>query len=131
MTSTIPTDAGHDWHSHVYFDADSVARAENLIAAMKQKFGPDVAPDAAIEYGRWHHRPVGPHPDFSIQLAYPDAMFAAVMGYLSLNRNGLVIFTHPVTGEDLHSQLCDHRDHAIWMGAVRPLKLAQFGGVDQ
>ena len=121
------TDAGHDWHSHVYFDADSAATAEALIAEMKVELGPD----AAIEYGRWHHRPVGPHPDFSIQLAYPATMFAAVMAYLSLHRNGLVIFTHPVTGEDLYSQLVDHRDHAIWMGAVRPLKLTQFGGVDQ
>ena len=58
------TDAGHDWHSHVYFDVDSAATAEALIAEMKVEFGPD----AAIEYGRWHHRPVGPHPDFSIQL---------------------------------------------------------------
>ena len=99
-------------------------------ALFRANAGPFPA-DAEIIYGRWHHRPVGPHPDFSIQLAFPHAQFAAVMVWLGQNRNGLTIFTHPVTGESDDAQLRDHRDHAIWMGAVRPLKLAQFGGVDQ
>lgn len=127
MTQISPSVVISGWHSHVYFDEDSTSRAEALIEGMKRDF----AQAFDIEYGRWHHRPVGPHPDFSIQIAYPNGRFAAVMGYLSLHRDGLVIFTHPVTGDDLHSQLCDHRDHAIWMGAVRPLKLSQFGGNDQ
>ena len=83
------------WHSHVYFDAVSHPRAEALVAAMQRHFGPK----ADITYGRWHHRPVGPHPDFSIQLAFPHAMFAAVIKFLALNRDGLTIFTHPNTGE--------------------------------
>ena len=33
------SDTGHDWHSHVYFDADSVTAAEALIAEMKIEFG--------------------------------------------------------------------------------------------
>jgi aromatic ring-cleaving dioxygenase len=36
----------------------------------------------------------------------------------------LVVFLHPLTGDEL----ADHRDHAIWMGALRPLKLSVFGG---
>jgi hypothetical protein len=32
----------------------------------------------------------------------------------------LVVFIHPITGNDL----VDHRDRAIWMGAVRPLDLS-------
>jgi DOPA 4,5-dioxygenase len=31
-----------------------------------------------------------------------------------------VVFIHPITGNDL----VDHRDRAIWMGAVRPLDLS-------
>ena len=115
------------WHSHIYFDADSHPRAEALVARMQDEFG-GAAP---ITYGRWHHRPVGPHPDFSIQLEYPHDLFAAVMGFLALRRDGLTIFTHPNTGEDAAAELRDHRDHAIWMGAVRPLKLSLFGGEDQ
>ena len=53
------------------------------------------------------------------------------MGFLALRRDGLTIFTHPNTGKDTASELRDHRDHAIWMGAVRPLKLSLFGGEDQ
>ena len=51
----------------------------------------------------------------------PDA-FAPVMTWLALNRDGLIVFAHPDTGHDLE----DHRDHAIWMGAMLPLKLDIF-----
>jgi len=127
MTDLTPA----SWHSHVYFDDDSHAAAVALIAAMQARFGADESGDGSIVFGRWHHRPVGPHPDFSIQIAYPHHRFAAVMGFLALNRRGLTIFTHPNTGEDTESELRDHRDHAIWMGAARPLKLSRFGGIDQ
>ena len=123
MTTLTPA----SWHSHVYFDAGSHAAAAALIAAMQAQFGGD----DTIVFGNWHHRPVGPHPDFSIQIEYPHEKFAAVMSFLALHRGGLTIFTHPNTGEDTDSELRDHRDHAIWMGAVRPLKLSRFGGVDQ
>ena len=94
---------------------------------MRRAFG-ETAP---ITYGRWHHKPVGPHPDCSIQLAYPHDLFAAVMAHLALRRDGLTIFTHPNTGTDRAAELRDHRDHAIWMGGVRPLRLSLFGGEDQ
>ena len=45
-----------DYHAHVYYDVDSRPRAEALRAAMEAEF------DQA-EFGRWHDRPVGPHPD--------------------------------------------------------------------
>ena len=111
------------WHSHVYFNTKSHPQADALVTLMHEHFGPD----ATITYGRWHHKPVGPHPDFSIQLEFPHGLFTEVMTFLSLNRNGLTIFSHPNTGDNL----LDHRDHAIWMGAVRPLKLSLFGDEDQ
>ena len=122
---TNPTPASS--HSHIYFDAASHPRAAALVADMKQAFGET----AAITYGRWHHRAVGPHPDFSIQLEYLHDLFAGVMAFMALWRNGLTIFTHPNTGEDAAAELREHRDHAIWMWAVRPLKLSLFGGEDQ
>ena len=123
MTDRTPP----SWHSHIYFDAESHPRAEALVERMRQAFGET----AAITYGRWHHKPVGPHPDFSIQLEFPHHLFAAVMAHLALRRDGLTTYTHRNTGEDTASELRDHRDHAIWMGAVRPLKLSLFGGEDQ
>jgi DOPA 4,5-dioxygenase len=72
--------------------------------------------------GRVHERPVGPHPDWSCQLAFEHEKFADVMLHLALHRDGLVIFTHPNTGNDL----ADHTRHAIWMGGIRELNVGMF-----
>jgi DOPA 4,5-dioxygenase len=37
-----------------------------------------------------------------------------------MNRDGLMVFVHPISD----NQLVDHRDRALWMGAVRPLDLS-------
>jgi DOPA 4,5-dioxygenase len=66
--------------------------------------------------------PVGPHPDWSCQLAFGPELIGEVLPWLALNRKGLVVFLHPDTGDDL----LDHTEHAIWMGAMRPLDLSIF-----
>ncbi|KAF1069847.1 MAG: hypothetical protein GAK45_00995 [Pseudomonas citronellolis] len=104
----------HSYHAHVYYDAGSLPRARALCEEAARRFG--------VTMGRLHERPVGPHPDWSCQLAFGVADFARVVPWLALNRDGLVVFIHPNTGDDLR----DHRDHALWMGAVRPLDLSQF-----
>jgi DOPA 4,5-dioxygenase len=100
------------YHAHVYFNADTVAQARALCEAAAATF--------PLKLGRVHERPVGPHPDWSCQLAFKAALFADVVPWLALHRGGLVVFIHPLTGQDL----IDHRDRAIWMGAVRPLDLS-------
>ena len=109
---TVSTDTIHGYHAHVYFNAGSLPQARALCEAAATRF--------PLKMGRVHEKPVGPHPDWSCQLAFNAALFAEVMPWLALNRNGLVVFTHPITGYDL----IDHRDRAIWMGAVRPLDLS-------
>ncbi len=104
----------HTFHAHVYFDADTIEQARQLCMDCRDKFG--------IAMGRVHERPVGPHPDWSCQLTIEAPQLGDVLFWLAVNRKGLVIFTHPNTGKALQ----DHRDHAIWMGAIRPLKLDQF-----
>lgn len=106
------TAAIHGYHAHIYFDADTLAQARTLCEAAAARF--------PLKLGRVHERPVGPHPDWSCQLAFKAALFADVVPWLALNREGLVVFIHPITGEDL----IDHRDRAIWMGKVRPLDLS-------
>lgn len=106
----------HSYHAHVYFDASTLAQARALCEAAARTF--------ALKMGRVHERPVGPHPDWSCQLTVAVADIGAVLGWLALNRKGLVVFLHPETGHDL----ADHSEHAIWMGAVRPLNLGMFGG---
>ncbi len=108
-----PVIAGY--HSHVYFDAHTFEQAESLCKAAAAQF-----PELIM--GRMHQRPVGPHPDWSCQLSYPRDLLNDVLPWLAVHRDGLVIFTHPLSGDDLR----DHRDYAIWMGAVRPLDLTIF-----
>jgi aromatic ring-cleaving dioxygenase len=103
------------FHAHVYFDASSLEKARALCERAAQRF-------PSLQIGRVHQQAVGPHPDWSCQLAFGAAIAGEVISWLALNRDGLVVFTHPLTGDEL----ADHRDHAIWMGAVRPLDLSIF-----
>ena len=113
MTKNIDQITG--FHAHVYYDADSKSNAENLRDGMEKIF-------TSALFGRWHDNPVGPHVDGSFQIAFEADLFADLMGYLALNRNGLAVLVHPETGDELR----DHSDHAIWMGDIRPLDLSLF-----
>lgn len=103
------------FHAHVYFDASNLEKARALCERAARRF-------PALQMGRVHQQAVGPHPDWSCQLAFGVDIAGEVISWLALNRDGLVVFTHPLTG----NELADHRDHAIWMGAVRPLDLSIF-----
>lgn len=107
------------YHAHVYFNAQTLPQARTLCETAAQHF--------PLKMGRVHEKPVGPHPDWSCQLAFKAALFADVIPWLMLHRNGLVVFIHPITGNDL----VDHRDYALWMGAVRPLNLSVLSAEDQ
>ena len=102
------------YHAHVYFDADSLERARGLCQSAAELFG--------VKMGRVHERAVGPHPKWSCQLGASPEQFAQLLPWLALNRQGLVIFAHPETGNDLQ----DHRDHGIWLGTGLPLDLSIF-----
>lgn len=106
------------FHAHVYFDATTVEQARTLCLEAANKF--------KVAMGRVHQQPVGPHPDWSCQLAFSPLVFAELIPWLALHRSGLVVFIHPITGNDL----IDHRDYAMWMGAVRPLNLSVLSGSD-
>ena len=108
-----PVHAIADYHAHVYYDKESKAAAQTLRSELERQF-------PGARYGRWHDRPVGPHPDWSYQIAFAPDLFDTLMPFLALNRGQLVVFTHPNTDDGL----ADHRDHAIWMGAIRPLDLS-------
>jgi len=112
-----PVHAIADYHAHVYYDKESKAKAEELLAQTEQEF-------PTARYGRWHDKPVGPHPDWSIQIAFEPELFNQLIPWLALNRGNLVIFVHPNTDD----MVADHRDYAIWMGAVRPLDYSVLPG---
>jgi aromatic ring-cleaving dioxygenase len=105
-----------DWHAHVYFDPDSRDRAWALRERIEKTFD--------IEMGRFHEKPVGPHPRFSYQVHFQNEQLAPLLSWLTLNRGGLTVFVHPNTGESLE----DHRDRAIWLGQQVPLVLGALKG---
>lgn len=106
-----------DWHAHVYFDAATRDAAWALRETIATTLG------TKVEIGRFHERPVGPHPQWSYQLRIAPADFAFVTGWLALNRAGLDVFIHPNTGD----ALVDHRDRALWIGKSYALELAALG----
>src|SRR5215470_195508 len=101
----------NDWHAHVYFDPASRDAAWALRERIEKAFD--------IQMGRFHEKPVGPHPRFSYQVHFKNEQLAPLVSWLTLNRGGLTVLVHPNTGEDLE----DHRDRAMWLGEQVPLIL--------
>jgi aromatic ring-cleaving dioxygenase len=106
------------WHAHVYFEATTRDSAWALRETITSRLGP------LIEMGRFHERPVGPHPMWSYQLAFAPKHFAEVVGWLALNHGHLDVFVHPNTDNELR----DHRDCAMWLGRSYTLDLHAVGG---
>ncbi|AOB32709.1 4,5-dioxygenase [Bordetella sp. H567] len=106
------------WHAHVYFDAATRDAAYALRERIVAAFG------ESVDMGRFHERPVGPHPKWSYQLAFAPAQFARVTTWLALNHGALDVFLHPNTGD----ALADHRDRAMWIGRSYVLDLGVLGG---
>ena len=117
MKTLAPT-AIESWHAHVYFDAASRDAAWALRGVITAELA------GLVAVGRFHEKPVGPHPQWSYQLAFAPAHFAHVVGWLTLNHGALDVFVHPNTGDELR----DHRDCALWLGRSHALNLAALTG---
>ena len=103
------------WHAHVYFDAASRDAAREFREVVTAQFG------NRVEMGRFHERPVGPHPQWSYQISFAPAQFAEVVPWLALNHGILDVFVHPNTDDEL-------RDHRLWIGRAYQLDLRAVGG---
>ena len=114
--STLPTILS--WHAHVYFDGTT----RDAAWALRERIEAELAEH--IQMGRFHEKPVGPHPMWSYQLAFGAAQFADVASWLTLNHGTLDVFMHPNTGDALR----DHRDCALWLGRWRSRGLRAAGG---
>jgi aromatic ring-cleaving dioxygenase len=114
----LPPSLIDSWHAHVYFEAFSRASAW----ALRETINMELA--GHMEMGRFHEKPVGPHPMWSYQLAFPAASFSPVVSWLALNHGALDVFVHPNTDDELR----DHRDCAIWLGASHTLNLTALAG---
>ena len=99
------------YHAHVYFTAESKVTAQDVVMQASDEFG--------VEYGRFHDKPVGPHPIGSCQITVPFDQLGPVLDWLALNRQGLTVFIHAETNDAMK----DHTEHTIWMGSMPELNL--------
>jgi aromatic ring-cleaving dioxygenase len=102
------------YHAHIYYNLSEIEAAKNLAAQAQAQF--------PIAIGRFHEGPVGPHPRGSCQLTVPVEIVGEFFQWLPFHRNGLTIFAHPDSGNDL----LDHTEHVIWFGPSEDLRLAGF-----
>lgn len=99
------------YHAHVYYDAATKPTAEAIRSEIESRF--------TVQMGRWHDRPIGPHPEWSYQVAFAPDLFPELIPWLALNRRGLDVFVHPNTGDDI----ADHTDHVMWLGNSTTLNI--------
>lgn len=112
MSETL-ADSGQirGYHAHIYYDPAARGPAERLRDEIGSRF--------AVELGRWHDEPVGPHAVSMYQVAFAAGEFARLVPWLMLHRDGLDVLVHPQTGDAYD----DHTIHAAWLGRKLPLRL--------
>jgi DOPA 4,5-dioxygenase len=98
------------YHAHIYYDEASRPVAAAIREEIARRFG--------VQMGRWRDEPVGPHVRAMYQVAFGVELFATLVPWLMLNRQGLTILVHPNTD----SPRDDHVVHPLWMGEVLAVK---------
>jgi len=105
------------YHAHIYFSPGP----ETITArALCQKAESEIGD--RIQIGRFHEKPVGPHPRGSCQLLVGIEHSAEVLKWLMENRDGLTIFCHGNSGDNY----LDHTALVCWLGESETLKLSIF-----
>lgn len=99
------------YHAHIYYAPATRSIAERLREAIGAGF--------EVRLGSWHDQPVGPHPVAMYQIAFAVGEFPRLVPWLMLNRDGLDVLVHPLTGDDYD----DHTVYAMWLGTPLPLRL--------
>ena len=69
-------EAIRDYHAHVYFDAETKAAAVALREEIGGRF--------EVSLGRVHERPIGPHPEWSYQVAFGPWVVVQVAAFIWL-----------------------------------------------
>jgi aromatic ring-cleaving dioxygenase len=101
-----------EYHAHIYFDVDSRERAVELRTRVGQQFTARIGP---LRDGR-----AGPHLFAQYSIAFDAEQFSALVPFLMMNRMGLTVLVHPLSGNSRD----DHTLNAMWAGEVLPVNLA-------
>ncbi|MSQ20173.1 MAG: 4,5-dioxygenase [Betaproteobacteria bacterium] len=99
------------YHAHIYYDPAT----REIAARVREGLGAHFE----VRLGRWHDKPVGPHPISMYQVAFAVDEFPRVVPWLMLHRERLDVLVHPETGDDV----IDHTDHALWLGEKLELNI--------
>jgi aromatic ring-cleaving dioxygenase len=99
------------YHAHIYYDPATRAAAERIREGIGARF--------EARLGNWHDEPVGPHPVSMYQVAFAADQFPRLVPWLMLNRDGLDVLVHPLSGDSV----ADHTRFAMWLGQALPLRL--------
>jgi DOPA 4,5-dioxygenase len=110
-----PVNIHKAYHAHVYYERESSEFAAKLCIEAGDLF------DLSVGYA--HQQLVGPHPMWSCQITFGAKHFDKLIPWLEENRNGLTVFVHGMTGDDIK----DHTDYAYWLGDSVDLNLSIFG----
>ncbi len=110
-----PVNVHKAYHAHIYFGPETIEQARALANEAGKLF--------KVNVGRVHEQLVGPHPAWSCQLAFGAGEFDKLVPWLDEHRNGLDVFVHGLTGDDL----VDHTEYAYWLGNEWKLDLSLFG----
>jgi len=110
MTEVAPTERQIiGWHCHIYFLPEQRPVAIGLNEDVQDRF--------RIWDYRWLNEanPIHPTPMFRFQ--FPKEDLAQFIEWITLNRGGLSVLIHAITGDDIF----DHSYNAMWLGT--PLAL--------
>lgn len=110
-----PVNIHKAYHAHVYFGPETVDEARALCEEAARLF--------KVQMGRVHEKNVGPHPQWSCQLAFAAHEFDKLIPWLDEHRGQLDVFVHGLTGDDIK----DHTDYAYWLGREYELDLSALG----
>jgi DOPA 4,5-dioxygenase len=108
--------AAEGYHVHFYCELSDIERC-NVI---RSKFVDELKGVDGV--GPVRTKGVGPHPLPMFEAWFALDLLDTVVRWAMLNRQGLSVMFHPLTGDDL----VDHRDHAFWLGRPLPLRLEIF-----
>ncbi len=111
------TDKITSYHAHIYFSRGP--EAEQAMA-LRERIERELA--GRVVVGRFHDKPVGPHPRGSFQLEVSLEESTAVLKWLMENRDGLSVFFHGNSG----NHYLDHTAHVAWLGESEILTLSIF-----
>jgi aromatic ring-cleaving dioxygenase len=107
-----PVNAYRAYHAHIYFGPETVAHARAMAQEAARRF--------KVQVGRVHERPVGPHPAWTVQIAFAQDQFDRIIPWLDEQRGELDVLVHGLTMD----VVADHTEHAYWLGNEWPLDLS-------